>query len=68
MCSGLIGAGLSAFVAKLPAGALIVIVAALVFMFSLLCGSERGLIPRYIARRQNWIPDHRPATFVTSHV
>ena len=46
MASGLFGAGLSAFVPRLPAGALIVVVAATIFALSLLMGAERGLIPR----------------------
>jgi manganese/zinc/iron transport system permease protein len=42
--SGLIGSGLSALMANLPAGAVIVLAAAAVFGFSMLFGTARGLI------------------------
>jgi manganese/zinc/iron transport system permease protein len=44
--SGLIGAILSALVAKLPAGAIIVVVAATFFIVSLLFGPARGVVVR----------------------
>ena len=44
--SGWIGASLSALNRDLPAGALIVLVAAAVFLFSMLLGAERGVLVR----------------------
>ena len=44
--SGWIGAGLSALFADLPTGAVIVLVAAFLFLVSLLAGSARGVVPR----------------------
>jgi len=44
--SGYFGAGLSALVPRLPAGAIIVVVAAAVFGFSMLIGPARGLVWR----------------------
>ncbi|MDX1682598.1 MAG: metal ABC transporter permease, partial [Phycisphaeraceae bacterium] len=44
--SGLIGAGLSALVPRLPAGAIIVVVASMLFGISLLIGPARGVLPR----------------------
>jgi manganese/zinc/iron transport system permease protein len=41
--SGLCGAGISALMANLPAGAVIVLTASLLFVFSLVCGTARGL-------------------------
>ena len=41
--SGLFGAGISALMANLPAGAVIVLTAAVLFVFSLVCGTARGL-------------------------
>lgn len=48
--SGWIGASVSALLPGLPAGALIVIVAAIIFIFSMLFGPAHGVIPRYIIR------------------
>ena len=42
--SGLVGAAVSALLANLPAGAVIVMTAASVFLFSLIFGSVRGLL------------------------
>ena len=42
--SGLVGAGLSALMANLPAGAVIVLTASLVFLLSMVFGSSRGLL------------------------
>jgi len=44
--SGLVGSALSAFAANFPAGAIIVLVAAFVFLVSLLFGKERGVVWR----------------------
>ena len=44
--SGIIGTALSALIPRLPAGAIIVIVAAGLFMLSLVFGSARGLLRR----------------------
>ena len=44
--SGWFGASLSALVPRLPAGALIVLVAAAGFLFSMLFGAERGVLVR----------------------
>ena len=44
--SGLIGAGLSALQARLPAGAIIVLVATLIFLVSMFLGPARGVIAR----------------------
>jgi manganese/zinc/iron transport system permease protein len=46
--SGWLGASLSAFFPRLPAGAVIVLVAALCFLFSMLVGSERGVLVRLV--------------------
>jgi manganese/zinc/iron transport system permease protein len=45
--SGWLGASLSAFFPRMPAGALIVLVAAGGFLFSMLFGSARGVLVRY---------------------
>ncbi len=50
--SGWFGASLSALAPRLPAGALIVLVAASVFLFSMLFGAERGVLVR-------WLRQHR---------
>ncbi|MGB0415045.1 MAG: iron chelate uptake ABC transporter family permease subunit [Coraliomargarita sp.] len=50
--SGWLGASLSALAPRLPAGALIVLVAAAGFLFSMLLGSERGVLVR-------WLRQHR---------
>jgi manganese/zinc/iron transport system permease protein len=44
--SGWLGASLSALVPRLPAGAIIVIVAAAIFLFSMICGASRGVLVR----------------------
>lgn len=44
--SGWLGASISAFFPKMPAGALIVLVAAVCFSFSMLLGKERGVMVR----------------------
>ncbi len=49
--SGLVGAALSALLPRLPAGAIIVVVAGVFFLISLLCGPARGLVPRFLDRR-----------------
>ena len=49
--SGLFGAGLSALVPRLPAGAIIVLVAGVIFLVSMLVGPARGVIPGWI---QQW--------------
>lgn len=46
--SGLIGAGLSALVPRLPAGAIIVVVASVIFLFSMVFGTARGVLVRYV--------------------
>ncbi len=46
--SGLIGAGLSALLPRLPAGAIIVVVASAIFAVSLVFGSARGALVRWI--------------------
>ena len=50
--SGLLGSTFSALMANLPAGAVIVIAAALVFIFSLAFGSANGLLRQFIERRR----------------
>lgn len=45
--SGWIGASISALLPRLPAGALIVIVAAIVFAGSMFLAPERGILPRF---------------------
>jgi manganese/zinc/iron transport system permease protein len=49
--SGLIGSTVSALMANLPAGAVIVLVAALTFAFSLTFGSARGLIVKIMGHQ-----------------
>ena len=46
--SGWLGASLSALLPKLPTGAVIVLVAASIFIISLLFGTARGVIPRQL--------------------
>jgi len=46
--SGLLGAGLSGMIPRLPAGAIIVVVAAGLFVISLLFGTRRGMLVRVI--------------------
>ncbi len=50
--SGWIGASLSAFFPRLPAGAVIVLVAALFFLVSMLIGTERGVMIRSLRQSQ----------------
>ena len=50
--SGWIGASLSAFFPRLPAGAVIVLVAALFFVASMLIGTERGVMIRFLRQSQ----------------
>lgn len=50
--SGWLGAAFSALLPRLPAGAVIVLVAAGFFLFSMVCGSARGVVPRWIAHRR----------------
>jgi len=50
--SGWLGASLSAFFPRLPAGAVIVLVAALCFAVSMLFGSERGVLVRLLRQAQ----------------
>ncbi len=50
--SGLAGAGLSALIPHLPAGAIIVVVAGAVFVVSMLFGPARGLLARLIEHRR----------------
>lgn len=45
--SGWIGASVSALLPRMPAGALIVLVAAAIFLASMLVGPARGVLPRY---------------------
>ncbi len=50
--SGWLGASISALLPRLPAGAVIVLVAASVFVLSMVFGSSRGVLLRYIAHRR----------------
>ncbi len=50
--SGLIGSAVSALMANLPAGAIIVLVAAGFFLFSLFLGTDRGLVRITAERRR----------------
>ena len=50
--SGWIGASLSAFFPRLPTGAVIVLVAALIFVVSMLIGTERGVMIRFLRQSQ----------------
>ena len=50
--SGWLGASVSAFFPRLPAGAMIVLVAAVCFVISMLIGSERGVLVRYLRQSQ----------------
>jgi manganese/zinc/iron transport system permease protein len=45
--SGLLGAALSALVPRLPAGAIIVVVASVIFVFSMIFGPTRGVLRRF---------------------
>lgn len=48
LISGWLGASISALDSNLPAGALIVITAAVIFLISMAFGSTRGVLPRYL--------------------
>lgn len=50
--SGMIGAAASALVPRMPAGAIIVVTASLLFTFSLLFGTSRGALRRWSQRRE----------------
>lgn len=50
--SGWLGASLSAFFPRLPAGAVIVLVAAVCFLISMLVGTERGVLIRFLRQAQ----------------
>jgi len=50
--SGWLGASISALLPRLPAGAVIVLVAAAVFVLSMIIGPARGVLPRLIAHRR----------------
>ncbi len=50
--SGWLGASVSALMADLPAGALIVLTAAAIFLFSMFFGTARGVLPRYRDHRR----------------
>lgn len=50
--SGLVGAGISALMANLPAGAVIVLTASVLFIFSLTFGTARGLVRLGLERRR----------------
>ena len=51
-CSGAVGAMVSATIPKMPAGALIVLVAAGFFVVSVLLGAKRGLLVRWVGHRR----------------
>ncbi len=46
--SGWLGASISALYSNLPAGAIIVITAAVIFLVSMIFGTARGVLPRYL--------------------
>jgi manganese/zinc/iron transport system permease protein len=48
--SGMLGAGFSALMANLPAGAVIVLTASVIFIFSMTFGSARGLLKLFAER------------------
>lgn len=50
--SGALGATISAMLPKMPAGAVIVIVAAAIFLFSMIFAPTRGVLARQLRRRQ----------------
>ena len=50
--SGWLGASISAFFPRMPAGAMIVLVAAICFLFSMLFGSSRGVVVRFVRQAQ----------------
>lgn len=49
--SGWLGAGISALTPELPAGAVIVLVAAVLFLISMIFAPPRGVIPRLVRQR-----------------
>lgn len=50
--SGWLGASISALYSNLPAGAIIVITAAAIFLISMIFGTARGVLPRYLRHLQ----------------
>jgi manganese/zinc/iron transport system permease protein len=50
--SGMLGAGISALMANLPAGAVIVLTASLIFILSLVFGASSGLVKIMLERRR----------------
>jgi manganese/zinc/iron transport system permease protein len=50
--SGWLGVSISALYSDLPAGAIIVITAAVLFLFSMVFGTARGVLPRYLRHLQ----------------
>jgi manganese/zinc/iron transport system permease protein len=50
--SGWLGSSISALLPRLPAGAVIVVVAAEIFLVSMIFGSSRGVLLRMLARRR----------------
>ncbi|MFG0247295.1 MAG: iron chelate uptake ABC transporter family permease subunit [Phycisphaeraceae bacterium JB051] len=50
--SGWLGSSISALLPRLPAGAVIVVVAAAIFLVSMIFGSSRGVLLRMFARRR----------------
>ncbi len=48
LVSGWLGASISALIPELPAGAVIVLVAASLFLISMMCAPARGVIPRFL--------------------
>ena len=50
--SGWLGASLSALLPKMPAGAVIVLMAAVLFVFSMLFGTARGVVKRVVSHRR----------------
>lgn len=50
--SGMLGAGISALMANLPAGAVIVLTASLIFIVSMVFGTSRGLVKVMLERRR----------------
>ena len=55
--SGLFGAGASALVPRLPAGAIIVIIAGIAFAFSMVFGTARGILAGKPRTRTTCKPD-----------
>lgn len=50
--SGWLGVSISALYSNLPPGAIIVIAAAIIFLFSMIFGTARGVLPRYLRHLQ----------------